>query len=184
MTSPSPRSGLMDRPDSYGPVTRVLHWVMAALLAWQWLGMAVKLVLGRQPLAAFFVGTHASVGLMLLALILLRLVWAGLNAGRRPPHGDGWLGKLAKAGQGVLYLLLLVVPALALLRALGGTRPLRAFGTEVFAGRETAVPWMTAPADAVHGFLAWTLLVLVTGHVLMALVHQWLLRDGTLRRMA
>ena len=128
MRSPRTRPGLMDRPESFGLITRALHWSMAALLAWQWCGMALKLALGRQPIVAVFVGTHAPVGVILFALILLRVIWAGLNGGRRPRHGGGVMGLAAKAGQGMLYLLLLVVPGLALLRALGGTRPFAPFG--------------------------------------------------------
>ena len=43
---------------------------------------------------------------------------------------------------------------------------------------------MTAPAEAAHGTLAWVLLALVTGHVAMAIWHQAVLRDDTLRKMA
>ena len=42
----------------YGLITRALHWLMAGFLAWQFTGMAVKLIVGRAPITAFWVGTH------------------------------------------------------------------------------------------------------------------------------
>ena len=44
-------------------------------------------------------------------------------------------------------------------------------------------PVLTAPANLAHGFLGWTLLVLIAGHVAMALYHGLVRRDGTLTRM-
>jgi cytochrome b561 len=43
---------------------------------------------------------------------------------------------------------------------------------------------MVAPASALHGPLAWTLLALVGGHVAMAIFHDAVLRDRTIARMA
>lgn len=42
---------------------------------------------------------------------------------------------------------------------------------------------MMAPANALHSVLAWTLLVLIIGHVSMVLIHHYHWRDGTVSRM-
>lgn len=42
---------------------------------------------------------------------------------------------------------------------------------------------MVAPADLLHGLLAWCLLALIAGHVLMVLIHRYRFKDGTLARM-
>jgi cytochrome b561 len=69
MTSPTlPRPDRLpwrDTPERYGLISRLLHWGMAALILWQFLGMAVKITLGRVPLAGFFVGLHAPMGVLL-----------------------------------------------------------------------------------------------------------------------
>lgn len=174
-----------DTPQRYGLVSRALHWGMAAVFAWQFAGMAVKILVGRHPVTAFMVGSHASVGTLLMLLVLLRGAWGLANARRRPRHAPGLMGRLATAGHLLLYALMLVVPSLALLRAAGSGRGLAFFGIPVFAPFEGGpVGWMVAPASAAHGLLAWTLLALVAGHVLMVVVHRWLWRDDVLQRMA
>jgi len=175
----------LDTPQRYGLVSRALHWGMAAVFAWQFTGMAVKILVGRHPVTAFMVGSHASVGTLLMLLVLLRGAWGLANTRRRPRHAPGPLGRLATAGHLLLYAMMLVVPSLALLRAAGSGRGLAFFGIPVFPPFEGGpVGWMVAPANAAHGLLAWTLLALVAGHVLMVVVHRWLWRDDVLQRMA
>lgn len=45
----------------YGAVTRGLHWAMALLLTWQFAGMGVKIIVGKAPITAFWVGTHKGI---------------------------------------------------------------------------------------------------------------------------
>lgn len=182
MTTP-PRVPLFDSARHYGLITRALHWTTAALLAWQWTGMILRELLGRQPVVAFFVRLHQPLGAVLLGLIVLRIVWALVNRRRRPEH-VGMVGAAARLGHLALYAVMLAVPALGLLRAFGGTRPFAPFGVVLHPGREVAIGWMVAPANLLHGPMAWALLVMVTGHVVMVGVHQAMWRDGTLARMA
>lgn len=167
----------------YGAVTRVLHWAMALLLAWQFAGMAIKLIVGKAPITAFWVGTHKGVGVILLTLIVLRALWGLYNMKARPAHGGGFWGLAAKVGHLALYALMLIVPALALLRQYGSGKPLDVFGVRLIDGGWAEVSWMTAPANAVHGLLAWVLLAAIAGHILMVLVHRFIWKDGTTRRM-
>lgn len=167
----------------YGLVTRMLHGAMALLFAWQFLGMAVKLSQGRTPLASFFVGTHAPVGTLLLILLMIRVLWAGSNLRQRPPQGQGWQAMAARIGHGLLYLLMLVVPLLAGLRAYGSGRGLNIWGWQVLPATAEKVEWMVAPANALHGVLAWCLLGLIGGHIAMAVWHRVILRDGVMARM-
>jgi cytochrome b561 len=173
-----------DSPERYGLVTRLLHWGMAAIMLWQFTGMGLRLLLGRTPLMAFWVGTHQSIGTVLLGLVLLRLGWAWANHGRRPAHGRTRMGRAALAGQRVMYALMLVVPTLAVLRAIGGGRGYAVFGWQVVDRSGVRIDWMAAPADLLHGRLAWVLLALVLGHAAMAVAHEVLWRDGVLLRMA
>ncbi|PZO74053.1 MAG: cytochrome B [Sphingomonas hengshuiensis] len=174
---------MKDDKRGYGTITRVLHWGMAALILWQLGGMIVKTLVGRSPLTGFWVGTHGSVGTLVLVLVLLRTFWAISQRDHRPPHGTGLVGTLANAGHVALYALMMIVPALAVLRMIGSERPIQLFGITL-RGAAAPVEWMTAPAQLLHGTLAWLLLALIVGHVAMALIHQFVWRDGTLRRMA
>ena len=175
---------MKDGRDRYGTISRWLHWGIAALLAWQFAGMGLKLLLGRAPLVGFWVGTHASVGTLLLALILLRVVWAIGQRRHRPPHERGLLGAFARGGHLALYGFMIIVPALAVLRMIGNDRPIRLFGVALRDALPGEIMWMTAPADLLHGLLAWIFLAVIAGHVFMVIVHQFIWRDDTLSRMA
>ncbi|WP_414902404.1 cytochrome b [Sphingomonas flavalba] len=172
-----------DSADHYGTVTRLLHWAMAVLLLWQIGGMVLKQILGRVPLMAFWVGTHASIGLLLLVLLLIRASWAFRQRRARPPYQRGLIGALAKAGHVALYTLMLVVPALAVLRAFGNGKPVQFFGMRLREATGEEIAWMVAPANMLHGTLAWGLAALILGHVAMALVHRFWWRDGMMARM-
>ena len=173
-----------DSPLRYGLVTRALHWGMTALFAWQFLGMGVKLTLGRHPLTAFLVGTHKPVGTTLMLLILLRGAW-GLSQWRnRPPHPATLFGCLARAGHALLYVLMLYVPSVALMREYGAGRGFSPWGIPLFPATGEQIGWLMAPANLSHGVVAWTLLAVIAGHVAMVALHHFVWRDATLARMA
>ena len=175
---------LRDTAQVYGRITRLLHWSIAALMAWQFLGMGLKLALGRVPLVAFFVGSHQKVGTVLFLLIALRVVWALAMRGNRPDHGAGLLALAARFGHLLLYMVMAIVPLAALLRAYGSERAFAPFGFPVFPARTPEIGWMVRIGEALHGEMAWLLLLLIAGHVLMVGVHGGMWRDGTLARMA
>ncbi len=181
--NPPPQSRWLDSPERYGRISRWLHWGMAVLFAWQFTGMGLRLLLGRTPVVSFFVGTHASVGLLLLVLVLLRGAWGLVHRRRRPPHEAGWIGRAAALGHGLLYALMLVVPLLALVRAYGSGRPFVWFNTLPLFAAGPKQEALMAPANAAHGLLAWVLLALIVGHIAMVLVHRWLWRDAITQRM-
>ena len=174
-----------DTPQRYGRISRWLHWGMALLLAWQFAGMLSKVTLGKDaPLTATLSAAHSHIGLLLLVLFVVRAVWGLLNSGRRPSNGSGALGMAAWLGHLGLYVLMLVVPFLALLRMLGNNRAFSWFGViPLNDGTGDKVEWMVAPASAAHGLLGWLLWALIVGHVLMVLLHRGVWKDEVAQRM-
>lgn len=173
-----------DTADRYGAISRLLHWAVAGLILWQLVGMGLKLMLGRVPIASFFVGLHQPLGAVIFVLVVLRLIWAMANRHRRPPHDPGLLGRAAQAGHLTLYALILISPALGLLRAWANTRAFEPFGIAIFPARDTEIGWAVAMADTAHGTLSWAMAVLIAGHIGMVLLHQFIWRDRVLARMA
>ncbi len=168
-----------DTADRYGLVSRSLHWGMAALFLIQFLGMITEAILGETPFTKTLNSQHSAIGALILLLAALRILWALLNRARR-----GTVNPLARLGHLALYVLMFTVPALALLRAYGSGRGFSPFGLQLFPATGQRIEWMVAPASALHGPLAWALLVLIAGHVTMALAHRFIWRDDTLTRMA
>lgn len=175
---------LQDTPRLYGRITRLLHWSMTLLILWEFLGMGLLRLLGRDSIAAAIASLHQPIGTVLFVLIMARIIWAFANRKRRPPRGEGLSGVASRLGHLALYLLMLLVPGIALIRAWGSEHAFAPFGFEIFPARAEAIEWTGTLAGALHGELGWVMAVLILGHVIMASLHQALWRDGTLLRMA
>jgi cytochrome b561/polyisoprenoid-binding protein YceI len=127
---------------------------------------------------------HKSVGITILLLTLARLAW---RLTHRPPAAveGGFQGFLAKAVHTLLYAFMIAAP-------LTGWVVVSTSRIEVPTLLFGVVPWPHLPVSrALHGIaeeghelLAWVGIALVLLHVAGALRHQWLLKDGLLRRMA
>lgn len=175
---------IWDSPAGYGVVTRALHWGMAALFAWQFLGAMLRVAAEDSAMEQFVWSTHYQVGFTLWLLVLVRGAWGLANLRRRPGHaGSPATAAAAKLGHLALYGLMVAVPSLALLRAIFSGRGFGVYGIELVAAGGTRVPALMAPANALHGLLGWALLALVIGHVAMALYHAHVRKDPTLARM-
>lgn len=171
MPPPVAQSSMMDRPDGYGIVSRVLHWLMAVLLVWQFTSAAARQFFPDTSIEDFFWASHTSLGLLLLILVVVRGAWALANLGRRPNSG-----LMAGFGHLLLYLMMIAIPTLGLLRAYGRGRGYSAFGIPVFSPRDQEIEALVELANAWHGLLGWTLLAAAAGHVMMAFLHRG--RDG------
>ena len=170
-----------DSPTRYGTVSRALHWLMALGIVWMLLSAITHSLAEKSALDAFMWPTHKHVGSALMALVILRVLWALMNASRRPPS----INLPAKLGHVLLYLLMIAIPAIGLLRQYGSARAFAPLGLPVFPGRDesTKVQWMIDLGGALHGELGWVLLAVVVGHVGMALLHRRNPSEDVLPRM-
>lgn len=172
----------LDTPQRYGRVSRGFHWLMAALFAWQFAGALLYVSIGDTALTRFVGGSHFTLGFTLFVLVLLRGAWGLANLSRRPSHRCR-LGRAAVIGHGVIYGLMIVVPALALLRQYGSGKPFTPYGIPVMSGRDSKIAWMMIPGDLLHHWLAFFLLAILLGHTAMAVLHRMLWKDEVLARM-
>lgn len=175
---------LRDTPLVYGPVSRVFHWLLAYLLLWQCLMLVGWRVLSEDVMrgAARFGPSHVSVGVLVLLLVVPRAIWAFTNRNDRPPADPALLGHCARLGHMALYALMLAIPAVGLLQAYASGKGFALWGVHLIpaTGHESS---RTALITLLHRTLGWTFTILVAGHVAMALVHQYVLRDGLIGRM-
>ncbi len=165
---------ILDNPQRYGTVSRLLHWSMAFILAWQFATALSHLLLEDSALDDFFWPTHKPLGLVLITLVVARALWSLHNRGHRPPS----LSPMAQLGHLGLYVLMIVVPLLGLLRQYGSGRAFSPFGLPLMPGFEGgAIDWMTTPGNLLHSWLGWALLMMIFGHILMVFVHRRRPRD-------
>lgn len=168
---------------SYDAFTRLLHWVMAALLFWQFGGVLAEAICGETPFVKTWTGTHSSVGLIILVAALVRIGWAIAQRPRRPAYSASLSGTAARAMHMFFYTAMLVIPSIALLRAIGSGRGVKFFGAELLAPTGQKIPELMTPANALHGLLGWIFLALIIGHIIMALFHHFVTKDGVMAKM-
>ncbi|MEH0295903.1 cytochrome b [Agrobacterium sp. CCNWLW71] len=174
---------LRDDRGVYGSVSRVLHWAMALLFAWQFTGAVLHLLAEHTLAAEFLWSSHRDIGFLLFVMVVVRGAWGLANLSSRLQQ-SGVLGWAARFGHIILYIMMIAVPGLALIRQIGSGRAFAPFGLDLFEGGGDRVRWMTEIGGLLHSPLAWLLLVLVAGHVAMVVIHQLVWKDGTLDRMA
>jgi cytochrome b561/polyisoprenoid-binding protein YceI len=164
----------------YSVVAILLHWAIALALAFQ-LALGFSMPKDERGFALFQL--HKSVGITILLLTLARLAW---RLTHRPPAAveGGFNGFLAKAVHTLLYVFMVAMP----LTGWAVVSTSRIQVPTLFWG---AIPWPHLPisnalhdlAEEGHELLAWIGIALILLHVAGALRHQFLLKDGLLRRM-
>ncbi|WP_118132756.1 cytochrome b [Oceanicella sp. SM1341] len=183
----------MDDGFHYHWLQRLLHWTIALLVIFMVpAGLviadfsnkaAVEGLLGPAGFDTLY-ALHKSTGFAVLALMILRI--AARLAFAKPPYYPPLTDfeRIASSSvHGILYLLLLVVPVLGWLGVSAYPAPLPFYGL-------FEMPAISGPDQpfaesvlGVHGVLGIAIGVLACIHILAALYHGLLKRDGVLGRM-
>jgi cytochrome b561 len=164
---------------SYDKATIRFHWITAALVAALWLLGQTADWFPRGPSRGAAWSTHFTLGFLLIAVYAGRVVWRFTGGKKLPGLGTGAMRALAAAGHGVLYLMIAAVLAL-------GIANLYAHGSHVwglFAFPRMEESPLRHNIGEAHEWAANLLLLLAAGHAAVALVHQYVWRDGALARM-
>jgi cytochrome b561 len=170
--------------DSWGVPAKLFHWLMAALIFAQIaLGLlAVSWRLSPAKLSLFF--WHKSTGMLILALLALRLMWRLANRTPELPAGmPGWERAAARLSHGLLYVLMTALPITGWIVNSASNIPFRIFWL-------IPLPAIVAPDKAVADFAAlvhrglFVLLALIlVAHIGAALRHHFVKRNTVLARM-
>lgn len=179
---------LINSADRYGLVSRFLHWVMALLiLAMIGLGAYMADLAREDPLRGQLYTLHMEVGVTILALAVIRILWILVS---RPPVMPAalkrWEVVLAKSTVGLLYLLMLATPIAGYLMTNTAGKPINYFGLFDLPVLMAKNHDLHETLEGVHEFLAFSILALVSLHVLGALKHRFIDMDpkaDVLKRM-
>lgn len=162
------------------------HWIIALLIAFNYVAAWMAEDLPKEQAGALM-GNHKAVGITILLLTVLRILW---RITHRPPAFltslQPWEAMLARVTHALFYVLMIGIPLAGWLMhsAYSGGAPVNAFGVFSYPGLPLAADKAGAhTAGEVHEILATAMLVLAGLHVLGALKHQFLDRDGSLARM-
>lgn len=174
----------LNSKQAYGMITQVLHWCVAALVLMQ---IALGLYAANLPVSMArlqWISRHKSLGLTILALMLLRLVWRWIDA---PPPLPGAMSHRERLAAHAMHGALYVVSVLAML---AGWLYASAAGLSVNWFGLMLIPDLIAKNTGIapifrelhHGLVGLLALMLV-GHVGAAVRHAFVLNDDVVQRM-
>ena len=169
--------------DRYNKVQTLIHWLVAGLIFFLLLTGTFVLteIPNSDPQKIKNLSIHASLGALALIMVITRVVVALKTP--QPPHvvtGSAWGNRLGAIAPKVLNLLSLVVALSGL--AMGvGSGLLELILTGVGALPDT---FEGKPVRIIHGLSSKLLIAAVVFHVLAALYHQFVLRDGIFKRIS
>lgn len=169
--------------DGYTSGAKFLHWLIAVLVAAQFVVAWLMPHIGRNTRAEGLVSLHFSLGVLLLAAMLAR--W--IQRLRYPvplemPGSPAWERRAAHGLHVAVYVLLLVGPWLGWASASAHDLPVTLFGIPLPALAQPKARWALEAGD-IHTWGMWALLALVAVHALAALYHHFVRRDAVLQRM-
>jgi len=170
--------------DNWGRGARALHWTMAALIAAQATLGWIADELERTPLRADLMTAHKSLGITLLALLLVRLAWRLVD--RRPalPRTvPPWSDRAARAVHALIYVTLLGLMLSGWLAASTTILPWQLWWLLPGPSIAAPDPGLHELAENLHALSLWGLIGLLVLHVGAALKHHFIDRDAVLTRM-
>ncbi|WP_339462525.1 cytochrome b [Pseudomonas sp. EA_105y_Pfl2_R69] len=172
-------------PSHYGLVSILMHWLVAVVV-FGLFGLGYWMV-GLDYYSGWYKTApdlHKSIGLVLFAVMLVRLLWRWLSPPPAALANHGRMTRLASTlGHGFLYLGLLLLMLSGYLISTADGRPIEVFGLFSVPATLTAIPNQEDVAGLVHEYLAWALVIFAGIHALAALKHHVIDRDRTLVRM-
>lgn len=180
---------VLNSAKGYGGATKLLHWGIVVLFAFQYLAATIMTRLGPadQTLGlaqSDWYNWHKSIGLVALGIAVARLI--NRRMGELPPWAptltDSEKGFIHRAEQ-VLYLAMLVMPVSGFLYVMAGGYGVHLFGRWHLPNPIGAWPMLAFAARWTHIGAGWVLLATIGAHVGLVLRHQLMLKDGLLWRM-
>ncbi len=176
----------------YNYAQRLLHWLIALLVLGLLAVGSLLGTLGFEGLKDLFglemtnqlYGYHKTFGILLLALMLLRL---GLKRLLQSPAYQPPLSGLERAASltvhSLFYVALILMPMLGWLGTAAGGFPVQFFDLTL-PGLIPENKELSKTLFELHAIVGWAILCLILIHVSAAVYHWRIKRDGVMKRMS
>jgi cytochrome b561 len=167
----------------WGSVAKFFHWTIAlAILGNGIFGLLMDLA--HSPMQKInWLALHKSIGLSVLALVLLRVLWRWGDGRPREEAAPRWQQLGAHAVHGVMYVLIVALPLSGWWFNSVTGKPLQWFKLFNLPALVAKNDDMRGFSHVVHEYLFWLLILVLVAHVGAALKHHVFDNDNVLRRM-
>ena len=174
---------MADEPKQFAIFSRILHWLMAAmLLAMLFIGASMVVSLGDYHK---LVAIHRPLGIMILILAAIRLV--NRMCTTLPPFPPTMSARervIASWSEKLLYALMFALPLVGWGMLSAGHFPVVMFGSVHLPPILPSNPALYAALRKTHTILAYLLFLTFLAHLGAVLFHTLIIRDRLLDRMA
>jgi cytochrome b561 len=169
------------RPSEYGGLAIAFHWliffaVIALFVAVKYAGSLDK----ADPMRGVIMDWHKAIGTVVLGLGVLRILWIRIHGAPELVPSPRITEVIARISHGLLYLLLLALPASGLAMVLAAGRGVTLLGIPPLFAADKQLAGILHQA---HETIFVATLAVVGIHIIGALWHQYFRHDSTLGRM-
>jgi len=174
---------LSDSSTTYGMVSRLNHWVVAAAMIGMLLsGITMEYGPFARETVFAIMGWHKAIGALVLGYGLWRIGWRVAQGFLKEASVmPNWQAIAAKVTHWCLLATVLAMPLSGLVMSLYHGHDVDVFGLVIPA--QDKVEWLASAAGMTHEYAAWGLAGLLVLHIGGALKHHYIDHDTTLRRM-
>lgn len=173
-----------DTPQHFGLISILLHWISTVLIIFLFaLGLYMTSLGYYDEWYHKGPALHISLGLLLFFATLLRILWRFFNTTPLDLYNKPAANLAAKLIKLVLYLLIFIVAITGYLITTAEGQAARVF--EWF-GIPPTIQLTSAQVDLageIHEYGAWLIILIATLHAAAALIHHFVFKDRTLKRM-
>lgn len=169
---------------NYGIVSIFLHWLMALLVMFLFILGVYMVQLDYYD--AWYNSApwwHKALGMFTLALLIIRIAWRMVTIQPEPLADYLWQKRLARTVHLSFYITIMIVCLTGYLVSTAKGAPVEMFAgfkipavTQFDAGQAELSGWL-------HRVIAYSIIGLLTVHVLATLKHHFIKKDATLLRI-
>ncbi|MEZ8825087.1 cytochrome b [Vibrio sp. 10N.261.55.A7] len=163
--------------------TIFLHWLTGLSFIGVLVVGLIMTEMERGPDKFELMGYHKSIGVLILVVAIIRIAWR-LKEGTLSSLGTSpaWQEKIAHAVHGLLLLATLAMPISGAVMTAAGGRAVDVFGMVIISEGEK-VEWLQEIGGFIHHSAVNIIIAVLVLHVLGAIKHQVIDKDGTISRM-
>jgi cytochrome b561 len=175
---------LLTTSTRYGVVAQSFHWITVILVISAYLlseGGPESRVYSVERAATL--SFHETAGILVLAVLVLRLLWRAVDRTPEEPEMPAWMLYASKLTQWLLYALLVAIPATAILGAWSSGHPVTFLGIGAIGPLIGEAHDFGLTLADLHGTLGNVILYVAGLHAAAALFHHFFLGDRVLRSM-